>query len=300
MRKKLFAAAIFTALVLSACGNQAGEADGNSVGSSGAVSAGGTSDTETSNSRDETSGAPEPEVRQTGESESDDGKLEQDEGIVAQQEGSAGMLQVTLPEGWTYDACPEGSDQLRVGDYGIHFYPEDASEGFIELCYVDFFGVCGMGLEEKKVMLAGDEAYIGTYDHGDNWDFVSFHGANEGIVALTYAVEGWWPEYGEQTLEILETVSLNTASTTACGTNLEPAENSEEDSVIEELGLSLDIKEYTGTGATLIFRQSGGNPTRELTFDGELEPGEYRIRKDVDDFRKSGDYDKRGSKDVYL
>lgn len=267
MRKKLFVAAIFTALILSACGNQAGEADGNNMGSSGAVSAGGTADTETSDFKDDTSGASEPKVGQTGESESDDGKSGQDKGVVAQQEGSAGMLQVTLPEGWTYDTCPEGSDQLVVGDYGIHFYPEDASEGFIELCYVDFFGVCGTGLDQEKVTLAGDEAYIGTYDHGDNWDFVSFHGTNEGIVALTYAVEGWWPEYGEQALEILETVSLNTVSTIACGSNLEPSENPEEDSVIKELGLSLEIKEYTGTEAILMIK---------------------------------GNYDKKGSKDVYL
>lgn len=281
------------------------------------------------------------------------------------------MLQVTLPEGWTYDACPQDSEQLRVGDYGIHFYPENASEGFIELCYVDFFGVCGTGLEEEQVTLAGDPAYVGTYDQNENWDFVSFRGTRDGIVALTFGVEGWWPEYGEQVMGILETVCLErelmdgavpesgtdaglspsalqdcktALPTVACGTSQEPPEdrgqNTEADSRIEELGLSLEVTECTGTGATLVFRQSGGNPTGELIFGddyciqryengewadvpvaikgnygfhavayiiapgedrefqidwewlyGELGSGKYRIRKGVDDFRKTADYD---------
>lgn len=364
MRKKLFAVAVLTAFVFSACGNRVEENNGNMPG--GAVSP----DTEVLTESDPlsanvaASNAPESAEFRTGSSK-------QDGSVAAVQDGNAGVLQVILPEGWTYDACPEGSDQLRVGDYGIHFYPEDASEGFIELCYADFFGVCGTGLEQKKVTLAGDEAYIGTYDHGDNWDFVSFHGANEGIVALTYAVEDWWTEYGEQVLEILDTACLKqdhmegassvsgtetgttpasgfpadrNITTIACGTSQEPVDNSEEDlkenSRIEKLGLSLVVTECTNTGATLVFRQNGGSPTGELTFGevysierwedgewgdvpvvitgnyafnmpayiiplggdrefqvdwewlyGELDPGEYRIRKDVDDFRKSGDYD---------
>lgn len=364
MRKKIVAVAILTAFILSACGNQTEEGNGNMA--EGSASA----DTEVfADGRTPAVGAVASNTPESAESHAE--SSEQDESMTVIQAGSAGVLQVTLPEGWTYDACPEGSDQLRVGDYGIHFYPEDVSQGFIELCYKDFFGVCGTGLEQKKVTLAGDEANIGTYDHGDNWDFVSFQGTNKGIVALTYAVEDWWSEYGEQVLEILDTVCLKqdhvegassgsgaetgtapasdfpadgNITTIACGTNQEPTDHSKEDikegSWIEELGLSLEVTECTNTEATLIFRQSGGSPTGELEFGdvysiercedgewvdvpvvikgnyafcmlayviplsgdrefqvdwewlyGELEPGEYRIRTKVDDFRKSGDYD---------
>jgi len=362
--------AVFTALALSACGKQAGEGEGNVTGTSAAAEGGintGNPAMEnravgTVNPEDGTGEIPEPEAIQRGTAGSADGaaaasgpesgKPRQDEGVVAQQEGDAGILQVTLPEGWIYELCPKGSDQLRTGDYGIHFYPEGVSEGFVELCYMEFFGVCGTGLEEKEMDLAGGPACIGIYDHHDYWDFVSFGGANKGIVALSYAVEDWWPEYGGQMPEILDTVRLiqnngngtgaaETMQTIACGTDQEPPEESGEDSVIGELGLSLEITEHTDTKAVLLFRQSGGNPTgelqcgsdfsleryenetwgevpvvvegnyaftseawmipqdgdREFQIDwkwlyGELEPGEYRIVKSVDDFRNTGDYDR--------
>lgn len=359
MRKKVFTASMLTIFALSACGSRTEESGGNMterVALTDGVAAAG----EIVMPKESEAAAPRA------------GAEEQDKSITVMQEGNAGTLRVDLPEGWTYEVCPEGSDQLRTGEYGIHFYPEEAKEGFIELGYVELFGVCGTGLEEETVTLAGDEANIGTYDHGSNWDFVSFRGVNEGIVALTYGVESWWSEYKEQVMEILDTVCLEqdhadgvsemgTASgsgaeicgyplsdspadsgitTIACGTNQEPGENSGENSVIRELGLSLEILEATGTGARLVFRQSGGNPTGELQYDsdftmeryeeeawvpvpaavegnyaftmeaynipqdtdsefrvdwewlyGELEPGEYRIVKSVDDFRKSGDYD---------
>lgn len=373
MRKRWLAAAVLTVFVLSACGKETGENGGNAAdgsaltgtetleagGMSGSES-GGASGAEILSEGSGTSGA----GNQSGSGNPVDsggsvggsfpeaakpGLQEPDEKITAAQEGDAGTLQVTLPEGWTYDACPEDSAQLLVGDYGIRFYPEDAAEGYIELCYTDFFGVCGTGLEEKQVTLAGDEAFIGTYDNGDHWDFISFRGTNEGIVALTCEVDGWWPEYEEQVLEILETVclirdSMEESSASICGLPLFSQESSQAgssaDSYIEELGLSLEVTECTETGATLVFRQSGGNPTGELTFGdaygiqrnengewadvpvamagnyafhaiayliepdqdrefqvdwewlyGKLEPGEYRIWKEVDDFRKTGDYD---------
>lgn len=340
MRKRLLAAAVLTVFVLSACGKGTGEnggsaADGTALTGTETSEAAGMSGSEGdgasgseilsegsgmsgagNQSGDGTSAVPGgfmdgfadgsfPEAAQPG-------LQEPEEKIMAVQEGYAGTLQVTLPEGWNYDACSENSARLLVGDYGIRFYPEDAAEGYIELCYTDFFGVCGTGLEEEQVTLAGDEAFIGTYDNGDHWDFISFRGKNEGIVALTCEVDGWWHTYEEQVLEILETACLirdpvggtdpesgagaglppsalqdckTTSQTMACGTGQEPQEEpsagicglplfsqggsqagASADSCVEELGLSLEVTECTATGAALVFRQSGGNPTGELTF----------------------------------
>lgn len=292
MRKRVFTMAMVTMFALSACGNRTEGSGGNITESMELTEAEGLTDGMDPAGETVAPKEAEPEELRAGAEE-------QDKSVTVMQEGNAGTLQVVLPEGWTYEACPEGSDQLRMGEYGIHFYPEAASEGFIELGYVEFFGVCGTGLEEEKVTLAGDEANIGTYDNGSNWDFVAFRGANKGIVAQTYEVESWWPEYEEQVLEILDTVCLKqdqaegtvpetgTASgggaeicgypladppadsgitTIACGTDQEPEKNLQEDSCIEELGLSLEITEHTGTGATLVFRQSGGNPTGELQY----------------------------------
>ena len=264
MRKKLFVAAVVITLLFPACGNQAGEADGKgadssvsadaAVGSNHQGEAGGSGDGGMAagilKPGDEKAQIADSGTVQSGAPETEAGEPVSGEGAVVRQEGNAGTLQVTLPEGWTYDLCPEGSDRLMMGDYGIRFYPEGVSEGYIELCYTESFGVCGTGLEEMEAELAGDLANIGIYDHHEYWDFVSFRGINKGIVALSYAVEDWWPAYGGQTLEILDTVSLDPAAsqaagpmrTIACGTNREPSENCEEGSGIEELGLSLVSK----------------------------------------------------------
>ncbi|MDE7283472.1 MAG: hypothetical protein K2N85_07820 [Lachnospiraceae bacterium] len=250
------------------------------------------------------------------------------------QGGPYGRISVSLPDGWSYEACPIDSDALINGMYGIHLYPEGKTNGYIELAYVEFFGVCGTGLETEKATIAGDSANVGTYDNHEYWDFISFKGENEGIVALTYCVDDWWSEYGNQTLDILDTLSYDKDIKEGS------AYVYSEESQIEEIGLSLSLKNISSTGATLVFRIYDENaPTGELdcgedfTIEmqkngkweevpipiegnyafhdvayvikgdkaemdmewkwiyGELEPGEYRIKKSVDDFRASGDYD---------
>ncbi len=440
MRSKILATAIVTAVLLTACGERSsvsvaerfaetgnlGQEDGAGVSDSGenAGLPGGPQGQGMGlpeASGPESAGAPGTAgVAGTGLSDAS-GTGGAAAEVVARQEGSAGTLQVTLPEGWVYESCPEGSGSLLHGDYGIHFYPENVSEGLIELCYTEFFGVCGTGLDEERINLAGDEANVGVYDGHDYWNFVSFRGTNKGIVALAFEVKDWQQEYVQQALEILDTVRLTQETTdgsektgsgeaggisgsgsgetggipgtgsgetgeisgtgsgeagnapgthsgeicgyppapgserpsgvsgnynyVVCGVNEEPSgdesqERGREDSRIEELGLSLEIENSTSTEATLVFRQRGGNPSGEiLTGDafsieryengdwvevpvavegnyafhevaytisgdrdsefqvgwewlyGKLEPGEYRIEKSVDDFRKTADYD---------
>ncbi len=254
--------------------------------------------------------------------------------IEAVQGGPYGRISVSLPDGWSYEACPIDSDALINGMYGIHLYPEDKSDGYIELAYVEFFGVCGTGLETENATIAGSPANIGTYDNHEYWDFISFQDENEGIVALTYCVDNWWSDYGNQTLAILDTLSFD-QSIKEGGAYVYGAE-----SEVGEIGLSFSLKNISSTGATLVFNcYDEAAPTGSLQFGddfiieiqkngkweeapipiegnyafhdvayvlkgdkaemdmewkwiyGELEPGEYRIKKSVDDFRASGDYD---------
>lgn len=129
-------------------------------------------------------------------------------GTEAAQGGPYGRISVSLPAGWSYETCPIDSDDLVFGMYGMHFYPDGVTDGYIALVYIDTFGVCGTGLEEKTVSIAGEAASMGTYDGHEYWDFISFQGENEGIVALTYSVDDWWSEYSDQVLEILDTLSF--------------------------------------------------------------------------------------------
>lgn len=178
----------------------------------------------------------------------------------AVQSGPGGSIAILLPEGWEYVLCPEGSERLYTGEFGIHFYPEGVEEGYVQLSYIDFFGVCGTGLEQEQIALAGDEACVGVYDGHDYWDFISFKGKNKGVVALTYSVEDWWPDYKDQVLEILDTLVF-TPEDAGKAENL-----SHEDSKLENLGLTLEISDVTPAGGKLMFRQSGGSPTGDLDF----------------------------------
>ena len=118
--------------------------------------------------------------------------------------GKESTISVKIPAGWKCEVCPEGSEDLVASKYGFHIYPENVSEGFIELGYYNLFGVCGTGLTEEKTKIAGVTARIGTYDDNDFWDFITFGEGN--IVATTYAVDTWFSEYESQILDILNTM----------------------------------------------------------------------------------------------
>lgn len=183
------------------------------------------------------------------------------------QGGPYGQLSLSVPIGWKAEACPIDSDSLINGMYGIHFYPEGVDDGYIELAYIDFFGVCGTGLLEEKAVIAGKEAFVGTYDGHEYWDFISFQ--DEHIVALTYSVDEWWDEYGSQALEILNTMSFD--NTVKEGGAYVYSEESE----VSEIALSLSIKNISSTGADLVFYQYDKEAP-----DGELEFGEdFAIEK---------------------
>lgn len=151
------------------------------------------------------------EIKDQGEEPKDEAPENKASGTDKEvsQAGPYGTISVSLPEGWSCEMCPVDSEKLMYGKYGIRFYPESAADGYVELVYADSFGVCGTGLSEKTVTVAGVSANIGTYDDHEYWDFIVFQGEYDGIVALTYAVDGWWDEYGGQVVEILDTLSFD-------------------------------------------------------------------------------------------
>lgn len=261
------------------------------------------------------------------------------EAVRVVQDGPYGQISLSLPEGWSYEVCPVDSDSLMSGIYGLHFYPEGAAEGYIEVAYTDSFGVCGTGLSSEETALAGCRASIGTYDNHEYWDFISFQEECEGVVALTYWVDGWWEEYGGAVLGILDTLSFDKTIREG-GVYVYG-----EESAAAEIALELSLKKVSATGAILVFDQYDRKaPTGELEFGanytierleggeweelpgpvegsesenyaftniayliepeakreqevdwewlhGPLPPGEYRIKKNVHDFRGTGDFD---------
>lgn len=252
------------------------------------------------------------------------------------QGGPYGEISLSLPAGWSFKECPMDSGDLALGMYGIQFYPENVTEGYIEVAYANLVGVCGTGLESEKAVIAGNPASISTYDGHEYWDFISFQGNYEGIVAVTASVDNWWSEYHSQVLDILNTLSFQ----------MEKKEGGafvfHEESEINTIGLSFSLKNISPVGATLVFCQyNPGAPTGELEFGddfkletlkgseweevpivvegdygfngiaynitpgentekeldwewlyGKISAGEYRICKEIFDFREPGDFDK--------
>ena len=169
--------------------------------------------------------------------------------IKATQGGPYGEISISLPDGWGYEACPIDSDDLMYGKYGIHFYPEGENKGYIELTYYGWFGVCGTGLKEEEITIAGKSAYIGTYDNQDYWDFVSFQEEYEGVVALTYSVGNWWSDYGDQALDILDTLVFD-PNVKEGGAYIYS-----EESWADEIELNFSLKNISASGATYVFEQ---------------------------------------------
>lgn len=128
--------------------------------------------------------------------------------IDVTQEGPYGEISISLPEGWSYEMHSADSDDSENVMYGIHFYPEDATEGYVDISYIEVFGVCGTGLVEQYMTVAGNSVHMGTYGNNKYWAYISFSGEYDGLYATTYSVESWWDEYGAQVLDILDTVSF--------------------------------------------------------------------------------------------
>lgn len=182
--------------------------------------------------------------------------------------GPYGSIQITMPEEWKYEICPVDDEKLIYGDYGVHIYPEDAAEGFVEIVYKSFFGVCGTGLREEEKTIADDTAFIGYYDDSDIWSFVVFEGRNKHIVAQTYQTDGWWDERQEEVMEILDTLVYDaTQHSGAIGVY-------DAESEMEEIGLLLSAKNVTPTGAVVCFHRYGDD------MKGDMFAGRYfRIEK---------------------
>ena len=78
--------------------------------------------------------------------------------------GAAGTLRVQVPDGWKYEICPEGTLDGSETDFGIKLWPGSGSDSCVQLYWSDSFGVCGTGLKEESLTLAGDTASAGYYD----------------------------------------------------------------------------------------------------------------------------------------
>ena len=189
-----------------------------------------------------------------------DDKAAYAETAIVSSGGPFGRITAEIPEDWTARACLPGDDRLDVGVYGILLAPGTAGDpvgtGSIELAYADMFGVCGTGLSEEQVTLAGDGAVIGTYDESGGsagapsmWDFVIFKGKNEGVVAVAKNARNWTEERRDEALKILDSMVFS-PDVTEGGAGVYA-----QDSELPQIGVIAEAVNVRADGALIRMRQ---------------------------------------------
>ncbi len=135
---------------------------------------------------------------QTVLSEEKDENIAERSEVVFEYKGSE--VSLDLPQGWKYET---EDNELRI-------WPAEATEGKIIIKHFDEpFGVCGTGLEEKKITLGGQEAIKGIYWDDKLWSFISFPtDETNPYVILNQGAEKWKKAYREQIMEILNTLKF--------------------------------------------------------------------------------------------
>ena len=188
--------------------------------------------------------------------------------------GPFGEMKLTLLDGWKYELCEidsKAAEGKAGGQYGICFYPKDVSKGMIYVSYFTPFGVCGTGLEEENIQLAGDTAVKGKYYDEPYWSYIHFQGDKKDLVAQTYDVSKWTSEQIKQAESILDTVEWNPAKKTG-GAFIDNSESYDDDLMVD-----ISMKDVTATGATIILSRYEDSDSEEITYGKE-----FRIQKKSD------------------
>lgn len=179
--------------------------------------------------------------------------------------GPYGEISVNIPGNWSVAACHVDEEGMMYGLYGLILKPKDASAGQIELFCIDSFGVCGTGLVQEDITLAGGKATIGTYDDHENWDYIVFGEGNPNkvkaqIIAQHTDCDSWTEEMWEEALLVLDTMYFDPSKTEGgIGQYTPESEN-------DEIAVSMEALDVTPTGCVVRFRQYDRRDTGELIY----------------------------------
>lgn len=189
-----------------------------------------------------------PLVSGDGETTEEPG-INEEEGIDREEykvsaAGPYGEMTVTLPVYWSYEITD--ADGEAPGLYGIRFRPETENDGWISLFYTDSFGVCGTGLVTGKTVLAGEETEILTYDDHPFFDMAAYGGKKKGIIASCES--SWASDHSDEIMRILDTVQFDPQKTEGAAFVFTP------ESEVEEIGVCMELRRITASGAAVCFR----------------------------------------------
>lgn len=112
-------------------------------------------------------------------------------------------IQLQLPEGWEYSLEEYTYESSGMVGIGICFYPPGAT-GTITAMAVDFWGVCGTGLEEHYVEYDHFGGMMGTYDGQPHWDFISALEQPGSYVFLSRGMDTWTQEQQNHAMAVVQ------------------------------------------------------------------------------------------------
>ena len=175
--------------------------------------------------------------------------------------GPYGQISLQVPDNWSAQAVDVDEEGLMYGLYGLVLKPDTAAgSGQIEVFCTNSFGVCGTGLVEEEITLAGGKAAVGPYDGHEHWDFIVFGELKPSVVAQHTECDSWTADMWDEAMRILDTVRFDPSITEGgIGEYIPESEN-------DEIAVSMDVYHVTPSGLTVRFRQYDSRETGELTY----------------------------------
>ncbi len=135
-----------------------------------------------------------------------DGENATDPVIPTEYTSGYAYMDLDLPKGWAHELI---EDDGSASGFGLRFWPEGQKDGKIYVSYQkNGFGVCGTGLETKEITLGTHKASQGTYDEKKVWDYIWLKDTAGDYVIYNEGAESWWQQYGEEAMEILDTLMV--------------------------------------------------------------------------------------------
>lgn len=119
---------------------------------------------------------------------------------------SAEYVNITLqlPKDWEYSLETYTYESAGMEGIGICFYPPGAT-GTVTAMALDFWGVCGTGLQEQYVEFDHFAAMMGTYDGQPHWDFISALEQPGSYVFLSRGMDTWTEQQQQQAMAVVQT-----------------------------------------------------------------------------------------------
>ncbi len=150
-------------------------------------------------------------------------KAQQSENTTSQEAKEEKEVKPDFPQKAVYD-CEKGSIRLDLpeeavytieeytgpdSEFGVCFRLDEKMDGEVFVGYQNQFGVCGTGLEETETTVNGMPARMGVYDQAPYWSFLVLTEEYTDYVIKADGAESWWEGYGEQVMQVLETLSID-------------------------------------------------------------------------------------------